>query len=401
MIQESISEVLANVNSSETRDGFISLVTHPAVSMPFDDLRAGLLAALDSKLVTRHLSGEGLETYCYSNSCVYDRQWSPVTLVARGLILDPVAKRVVALPFPKFFNVGENLSATVPDLPFETFEKLDGSLIILFWHKGEWRTATKGAFGSDQAKWAKEWLAAHDLSALDHGVTYLAEAIYPANRIVIAYGRSELVLLAAYRLDGVELRYDELCATGERLGWAVAKRHSFASVADLILHTKGLPPSEEGFVLRFENGVRLKVKGEEYRRIHALISRLSPLSIWEAMHAGDDLETIRRDLPEEFWRDFDAMKEILDHEVAAIVRATKVEADRVADLSDKDVGLQLSSFPTSVRSFIFPYRKNGDLLSGRTRQALFRAIRPTGNRLDGYVPSYLLSRVLDEAGLGR
>lgn len=381
--------------TNDTRD---ARMKHPATEMGFAELRDGLLAALDAKLVTRQHSGDGLETYCYSNSCVYDRQWNPITLCARGLILDAEAGSIAALPFPKFFNVGENLSATVPDLPFETFEKLDGSLIIMFWHKGEWRTATKGAFGSDQAKWAKAWIAGQDLSTLDKGVTYLAEAIYPENRIVVAYDRSELVLLAAYRLDGIELRYDELRTVGERLGWTVAKRHSFASVTDLILHTKGLPPSEEGFVLRFENGVRLKVKGEEYRRIHALISKLSPLSIWDAMQAGDDMEAIRRDLPEEFWDDFDAMRKILNHQVAKIIRATKAEAERLADLSDKDIGLQLKSFPEPVRSFIFPYRKQGgNLLTGRSRDALFRSIRPTGNRLDGYVPSYLLNRVMEES----
>ena len=62
-------------------------------------------------------------------------------MLARGVILDPEAKRVVASPFPKFFNVGEKADS-IPNLPFETFEKLDGSLIILFYHKGEWRTSS-------------------------------------------------------------------------------------------------------------------------------------------------------------------------------------------------------------------------------------------------------------------
>ena len=85
-----------------------------------------------------------------------------------------------------------------PDRPFETFEKVDGSLIILFWHAGEWRTATKGTFGSAQASWAAERLRGCDLSALSRGTTYLAEAVYAENRIVVRYDQDELVLLAAY-----------------------------------------------------------------------------------------------------------------------------------------------------------------------------------------------------------
>jgi RNA ligase len=36
-------------------------------------------------------------------------------------------------------------------------------------------------------------------------------------------------------------------------------------------------------------------------------------------------------------------------------------------------------------------------MKGRSREVVFRAIRPTGNVLPGYVPSYALGRVLDEA----
>ena len=52
----------------------------------------------------------------------------------------------------------------------------------------------------------------------------------------------------------------------------------------------------------------------------------------------------------------------------------------MAGLSDKDVGLRLVSFPKDVQRFIFPYRRSrGDLLSGRTRDPVFRSIRPDGN----------------------
>jgi RNA ligase len=36
-------------------------------------------------------------------------------------------------------------------------------------------------------------------------------------------------------------------------------------------------------------------------------------------------------------------------------------------------------------------------MKGRSREVVFRAIRPTGNVLPGYVPSFALGRVLDEA----
>src|SRR5262249_61017019 len=90
-----------------------------------------------------------------------------------------------------------------------------------------------------------------------------------------------------------------------------ARRHPFGSFSDLVEHARGLPRSEEGFVIRFSDGLRLKLKGDEYKRIHALISRCTPLAMWEAMQAGDDMQAIRRDLPEEFWGDFDAILAML------------------------------------------------------------------------------------------
>jgi RNA ligase len=116
--------------------------THPARLMPFEALLAGLKRAVAAGLVCRRWSA-GLSLYVYTPRCVYEDAWDEFTLLARGLILDEAAGAVVATPFPKFFNVGERHGA-VPDLKFEAFEKLDGSLIICFWHDGKWRAATKG-----------------------------------------------------------------------------------------------------------------------------------------------------------------------------------------------------------------------------------------------------------------
>jgi RNA ligase len=97
--------------------------------------------------------------------------------------------------------------------------------------------------------------------------------------------------------------------------------------------------------LSFSNGLRLKVKGDEYCRIHRVVSRLTPLAIWEAMQAGDDLEAVRKRLPEEFWADFDMITALLRQQIADWIAVVKAEADEVGDQSDKEVGLRLESFP--------------------------------------------------------
>lgn len=367
--------------------------------MPFDALADGLQAARQDRLVYERPGPDALRLYVYSERCVYDAIWTPITISARGLVLDMAARRIAATPFPKFFNAGER-GETIPEGPFEAWEKLDGSLIIIFHHAGRWTTATKGSFVSSQAQWAQARLDALDLSQLQPGTTYLAEAVYPENRIVVRYDEPALVMLAGYDEAGIELTSEAVAQVAGALGWRTAKRTPFTSLADLLTHAERLPRSEEGFVLRFADGHRLKVKGSEYRRIHALISGITPLGIWALLQAGDDPETMRREIPEEFWADYDAIVGLLRASLESLIARIAALAEQTKELSDKEVGLRLSTFDPEVGRFLFPFRKSGGnlLAPGRNRDALMRAIRPDGNVLPGYKPSSALHLVLDEAG---
>jgi RNA ligase len=228
------------------------------------------------------------------------------------------------------------------------------------------------------------------------GATYLFEAVYPENRIVVHYPEPALVMLAAYDDGGRELTYEEVIGVCGALGWRAARRYEFTSIADMVSHAASLPRDDEGFVIRFSNGLRLKLKGAEYRRIHALISRCTPLAMWEAMAAGDDLDAIRRDLPEEFWTDFDDIVRLLSGSLSALEAKVATVAQSVAHLSDKELGLSLNALPADARPYVFGYRKVG-AITGRFRESMMRSLRPTGNALLGYTPSYAMGRVLEDA----
>ncbi len=374
------------------------MLIHPAHTLEFDELVRRLRAARDQRLVYERAGPEGLTLYVYSEHCVYEQAWDAITIAARGLILDHGARRIVATPFPKFFNAGERDGA-VPDLPFEVTEKLDGSLIIIFHHRDRWLTATKGAFDSTQAQWSKAFIDRLDLSPLEPGVTYLAEATYPENKIVVPYPEAALRLLGAYSPRGTEVEFNAVAAAGEQLGIGSVRRLAFTSIAELMAMARTLPRTEEGYVLRFNNGARLKIKGDEYKRIHALISGLTPLAMWEAMRAGSDMQAIRRDLPEEYWADFDAIVARLEALLAGLLAHVGTVAQAVENLTDKELGMALSTIEERARPFVFDYRNSGgSLMDGRSRDRLYRTIRPTGNVLPGYVPSFAVSRVKEDSG---
>lgn len=378
-------------------------MTHPARSIPFADLVAGLQAANDNGHVNVQENG-ALRLYTYSKSCVYDRAWTPFTRMARGLILDHANENVVATPFVKFFNCGERdyigdgndtgAGPEIPNLPFEVYEKVDGSLIIIFWHEGRWRTATKGSFNSDQAVAAQRLLDTGNTRPLWPGETYLAEYVGPQNRIVVNYEFEGLVLLGAYRADGQEFTYQDLLALSLPLGWRVADRHHFDSFSDLLATAPTLPATQEGFVVRFSNGYRLKIKGDEYCRLHRCISNVTPLAIWEAMVAGADMDAMRRELPEEFWVDFDYIRLALASRAEELIADARYYVECYNEHSDKEIGLLLSSiYPEHIRSLIFPLRKQGET---KVRAMALKMVRPKGNHLEGYRPSSAMQRVESE-----
>lgn len=60
---------------------------HPARTMNFKDLCAGLAEARAAGRVSEQADDTGLRLYCYTRSAVYDRVWTPFTLMARGCVV--------------------------------------------------------------------------------------------------------------------------------------------------------------------------------------------------------------------------------------------------------------------------------------------------------------------------
>ncbi|MEU2832632.1 RNA ligase [Streptomyces lavendulae] len=256
-----------------------------------------LAAAIDAGHVTRKPHPElPLSIYTYTRTAQYEQIWNTVTTRCRGLVADDATGAVVALPLPKFFNVGEHeqgrpYAPALPDEPFEVYDKVDGSLAVVFHYADHWRVASKGSFISAQATWGQRRLDTRDTTALVPGVTYLAEILYPQNRIVVDYGdRRDLVLLAAFGPDGTEVPLAEAASHWQGIGSVVTVWPAMP-LAELLALTESntLPGGDpatgtdaEGFVLRFASGVRAKAKLGEYVRLHRLLTRVTERDIWRS-----------------------------------------------------------------------------------------------------------------------
>jgi RNA ligase len=84
--------------------------------------------------------------------------WNEITLTSRGLIIDKKGN-IISYPFRKFFELEQLPSHLIPKTsPLQIYEKLDGALGIMYWHKGKPYISTRGSFSSYQAVRATEIL---------------------------------------------------------------------------------------------------------------------------------------------------------------------------------------------------------------------------------------------------
>lgn len=330
-----------------------------------------------------------LSLYNYTDKATYDRHWVPETLNNRGAVYDSKTGECVARPFPKFFNLDEHDSTRLATLPrdgFTAFEKLDGSLGILFRHKGKLRVTTRGSLHSDQGAKATEMLAKYNVEkTLGDRITLLFEIIYPSNRIVVPYGeREDLVLIGAYdRVSGDEMPWDWCVAAAATFGMPTAKvyQHSFD---ELQSQRATMPYTDEGWVLRYPNGLRVKMKGADYLRIHKIISCMGPLAIWEAMMAnriGDYLTEIPEEMRAEAEEIYSALRSQFDALAGEADRLTVDLALRSTNVKDgaatKSAALAIQkNAPEHLRGYLFSVMRGKE-----DPTILLKHIRPDGNEM--------------------
>jgi len=250
----------------------------------------------------------------YTAKCQFDKVWNETTLQCRGLVVDENNK-IIARPFKKFFNWEEldNIKLTQPT---EIFTKMDGSCIIVFWYNEKWNFATRGSFESDQAKlaevvWNRNYK--HLESQMVKSRTYIFELIGPDNKIVVSYPKNDLVLLGVINTStGNEFDI----YSGVFNGFRLVETHGIAD-ENYYSYLKNLNTSNaEGFVLRDATGFRVKIKFEEYFRLHKLLTGINEKSVWEILSTNSKLDL--ENVPDEFYEWFTETKDKLEEQFAEI-----------------------------------------------------------------------------------
>lgn len=118
------------------------------------------------------------------------------------------------------------------------------------------------------------------------------------NRIVVDYGSYEgLVLLGAYENEtGKEVEFDILKKFD---GFDIAKKYN--GISDYSILGGMISDDREGYVIRFKNGFRVKIKGDEYKRLHRILTNISSRDIWEYLKDNKPFNEILEKVPDEFY----------------------------------------------------------------------------------------------------
>lgn len=321
-----------------------------------------------------------LHIYNYTSKTQYEARWTPETLACRGLILNGRGS-VVARPFEKFFNLGEPFAPPLPEGErFEVFEKLDGSLIIATVWRGCRVVATRGSFVSIQAQIAERMLSKRyerAASAMEEEKTYLFELIHPESRVVVDYGDEETLHLLAV-IDGVSGA--DLPLAGNLLPGIPVVR-SYPECANL----SALPEREnaEGYVARFESGLRLKVKHPEYVRVHRLVSHATPKHVWEYLKEGRDPLANLEGIPDEVYgalettaTDLRARYSVMEATVRELYGAMDEELGE--DATRKEKAFWIQNHDRSLQPVLFA------MLSGKDpSRIIWRILKPAGEGEEG------------------
>lgn len=215
----------------------------------------------------------------------------PITIECRSLKLKAGTWEIMSRSFDRFFNYGE-APELMQNFSFETtvvMEKVDGSLIPVWFDGTSWHISTRGrAYGDGtmtsgitysqniQTKFP-EFISRMQLANPEY--TYMFEYIGPDNRIVTPYNTSELVLLGIrHNSTGHYLKLKEMESFISLLDLEnirMVKMYKMNDMQQVVALAKSLNNLDEGYVCwDLASDIRTKIKSPHYVAIHHMGGQL-------------------------------------------------------------------------------------------------------------------------------
>lgn len=202
----------------------------------------------------------------------------PIVRECRGAIFfyDGEQWYCVRRAFDKFGNYGEGYAAEIDWNTAVVQEKIDGSLMSLWFHNGTWHLSTNGTIDAFKAPLGDTGLTFGDyfieclncdyedfLKVISEKFCYTFEMVGPMNRVIIPYNEAKLYAIGMR--DMVTMKeYSYLGPLGKAYNIWLPRLYPLGSLDEVIAVAEKLSKDEEGFVVRDQYFNRIKVKSPEY-----------------------------------------------------------------------------------------------------------------------------------------
>lgn len=201
---------------------------------------------------------------------------------ARGLILDMQDNfRVVRYAFKKFFNIDEGFAARIDWDTAVASEKIDGSIMSVWYARGEWHLSTNGTIDAFKAELGgvgpyknfgelfESVLPLSTFANYNKHRCWTFELVSPYNKVVIDYPETKVYLLSVRDMDSLEeLYFDAVEMIADANGIAVPERYDLNDEADYRQLVEQMPEGHEGIVVRDQYNERVKIKTLLYFEMH-------------------------------------------------------------------------------------------------------------------------------------
>lgn len=275
-----------------------------------------LLAEAYTIKAKRHTKYNHLVQFKYDQ--IESPMGEPIVQECRGVILDENNDwAVVARAFDKFFNYGEGHAPEIDWATAKVQEKLDGSLIIMYYYDDQWHAATSGtpdASGSVHGfdftfaeLFKKAWGNTVSTKLSMGGLwnfTYLFELTSQYNRVIVPHTEPRATLIGIRHKDGTEYPPEHWLNPG----FPIPKTFGLQNIADVMETFQSFQPTtQEGYVVVDKAFRRIKVKHPGYVALHHLKDGFGTRRMLEIVRQGEISEVITH-FPE-YKEEFEAIKE--------------------------------------------------------------------------------------------
>ncbi len=329
------------------------------------------------------ISTDGGELWLFKYNQIESDMSNEIVQECRGIILSKKNNEwtIVCKPFTKFFNYGEPLAFDIDINCSIVYEKVDGSLLKMYYYNNEWIVATNGTINSKYCETRIPEKTFYDLfidvvgddgfeqmkNRMNKNDVYLFELVHPLSRIVVDYkDKKELVFIGHRYSNGIEhiptadifdgLDFIRLPKIYER----PQKIEELIEIADN-LNVTGV--DFEGFVVTQVNEYndvvgRVKVKSPKYLKYHHLAGSSIYNSMMELILKNeiDEFNAYLSKAPYYIVQIYNDMRKCYNDFIEKANSINKIYMEKAKTMSRKEIAIDINTnVEERFRPFVFAY----------------------------------------------